>query len=582
MISRKLAGYLKFYKLDLTIVMISLLFVSLALLAMGNSFKQLIDNGLKSNNSLSIDHSTLLISVLIVIFSIGSFFRSYFINKIAENIINQIKQEAYKNIIHYEIAYFEELKIGDIISRLSTDLELLSKLITNFLSFFVRNSIMLVGSIVLMFFQSPKLSVLITIIIPLSLLPLIKFSKYVRKLSKNALQAQSNIAANLEETISNIVAIKSFNQEENKIRLFNIQITDYLKFASKRLKIRSMFFAVSIAVILFSVTIVVWVGSRDIIDNNLSSGQMISFIYYAIIAGLSGGGILELLSEIHSSLVASERVFALIDYHTNENTNLSTYNSHNDKNASIIEFENVSFSYKSRQDILVLNSLSCTIGGGKFIGIVGRSGAGKSTLIQLLLKFYSPTKGVIKVAGQDITQINTQYLRNLIAYVPQDPSIFSGTIRSNIAFAKPDASEEEIIQAANVSGINEFIDSLQKGLDTEIGEKGIRLSGGQKQRIAISRAILYNPEIMLLDEATSALDSENEQKLLSNLQTSLKGKTILSIAHRISTIEQADEILVIDRGRLVAIDTHARLLQNSEIYRIICKEQQINLLKANL
>ncbi len=548
---------------------------------MGNSFKQLIDNGLKSNNSLSIDHSISLISVLIIIFSIGSFFRSYFINKIAENIINQIKQEAYRNIIHYEIASFEELKIGDIISRLSTDLELLSKLITNFLSFFVRNSIMLVGSIVLMFFQSPKLSVLITIIIPLSLLPLIKFSKYVRKLSKNALQAQSNIAANLEETISNIVAIKSFNQEENKIRFFDIQITDYLKSASKRLKIRSIFFAVSIAVILFSVTIVVWVGSRDIIDNNLSSGQMISFIYYAIIAGLSGGGILELLSEMHSSLVASERVFALIDYHTDEYKDLSTYNSHNDKNASIIEFENVSFSYKSRQDILVLNSLSCTIGSGKFIGIVGRSGAGKSTLIQLLLKFYSPTKGVIKVAGQDITQINTQYLRNSIAYVPQDPSIFSGTIRSNIAFAKPDASEAEIIQAANVSGINEFIDSLQKGLDTEIGEKGIRLSGGQKQRIAISRAILYNPEIMLLDEATSALDSENEQKLLSNLQTALKGKTILSIAHRISTIEQADEILVIDRGRLVAIGTHAQLLQNSEIYRIICKEQQINLLKAN-
>lgn len=580
MIPRKLARYLKLYKLDLTIVMIALLFVSLALLAIGSTFRQLIDNGLKSNNSLSIDHSILLISILIIIFSIGSFFRSYFINKIAENIVNQIKQEAYKNIIHFDIAYFEELKIGDIISRLTTDLELLSKLITNFLSFFVRNSIMLVGSIVLMFLQSPKLSVLITVIIPLVSLPLIRFSKYVRKLSKNALQTQSNIAANLEETISNIAAIKSFNQEENKIKFFNIQITDYSKFASQRLKIRSIFFAVSIAAVLFSITMVVWVGSRDIINGNVSSGQMISFIYYAIMAGLSGGGILELLSEVDSSLVASERVFALIDYPTNEHTDLSKYDNHHNKNSPIIEFEDVSFSYKSRPDILVLNSLSCTIESGRFIGIVGRSGVGKSTLMQLLLKFYFPTKGVIKIAGQDITQTNTKYLRKLIAYVPQDPSIFSGTIRSNIAFAKPDASEEEINQAANISGIKEFIDSLQEGLDTEIGEKGIRLSGGQKQRIAISRAILYNPEIMLLDEATSALDSENEQKLLSKLQKALKGKTILSIAHRISTIEQADEILVIDRGHLVALGTHAKLLQNCEIYRVICKEQLINLSKT--
>ncbi len=571
-------SYLKLYKLDLAIVMLALLCVSISLLAIGGSFRQLIDNGLKAHYLQSIDQSILYITILIIIFSVGSFFRSYFINNIAEKIVSTIRQEAYSNIINFDIACFEELKIGDIISRLTIDIELISKLIINFLSFFVRNLIMLIGGIILMFFQSPKLAVIVITIIPLLLLPLMKFGKYVRNLSKNALKSQANIAANLEETVSNICTIQAFNQQANKIADFNKQISDYLKHTADRLKIRSIFFAIAISVILFSITIVIWVGSRDIVHGHLSSGQMISFIYYAIIAGMSSGGIFELLSEVHSSLVASERVFALIDYSSkNQHTNIQICDYQNNKTSRIIEFENVSFIYPSRLDSLVIDDLSFKIDRGKFIGIVGRSGAGKSTMMQLMLKFYFPKKGIIRIAKQDISKTNDQQIRRMIAYVPQDSSIFSGTIRSNIVFAKPDASEEEIIKAANNTGIMDFIQNLQEGLDTEIGEKGIKLSGGQKQRIAISRAILYNPEILLLDEAMSALDSESEQKLLDRLQKIMKDKTILSIAHRISSIEQADEILVIDHGRLIARDTHAKLLEKCEIYKIICKEQSINL-----
>lgn len=571
-------SYLKLYKLDLAIVMLALLCVSVSLLAIGGSFRQLIDNGLKAHYLQSIDQSILYITILIIIFSVGSFFRSYFINNIAEKIVSTIRQEAYSNIINFDIACFEELKIGDIISRLTIDIELISKLIINFLSFFVRNSIMLIGGIILMFFQSPKLSVIVITIIPLLLLPLIKFGKYVRNLSKNALKSQANIAVNLEETVSNICTIQAFNQQANKIADFNRQISDYLKHTADRLKIRSIFFAIAISVILVSITIVIWVGSRDIVYGDLSSGQMISFIYYAIIAGMSSGGIFELLSEVHSSLIASERVFALIDYSSkNQHTNIQICDYQDNKTSRIIEFENVSFIYPSRLDSLVIDDLSFKIDRGKFIGIVGRSGGGKSTMMQLMLKFYFPKKGIIRIAKQDISKTNDQQIRRMIAYVPQDSSIFSGTIRSNIVFANPDASEEEIIKAANNTGIMDFVQNLQEGLDAEIGEKGIKLSGGQKQRIAISRAILYNPEILLLDEAMSALDSESEQKLLDRLQKIMKDKTILSIAHRISSIEQADEILVIDHGRLIARDTHAKLLEKCEIYKIICKEQSINL-----
>ncbi|WP_375319317.1 ABC transporter ATP-binding protein [Candidatus Tisiphia endosymbiont of Oplodontha viridula] len=571
-------NYLKFYKLDLAIVMLALLCVSISLLAIGGAFRQLIDSGLKEDYLQSIDQSISYISVLILVFSLGSFFRSYFINNIAEKIVSTIRQEAYSNIINFDIACFEELKIGDIISRLNVDIELISKLIVNFLSFFVRNSIMLIGGIILMFYQSPKLAAIVIIIIPLLLLPLIRFGKYVRNLSKNVLKSQANITANLEESVSNIRAIQAFNQQTNKIAAFNQQISDYSQHAANRLKIRSAFFALAISVILFSITIVIWIGSRDIVQGHLSSGQMISFIYYAIIAGVSSGGIFELLSEVHSSLVASERVFALIDYSgKNQRTNIPMNGYKVLPDHLSIEFENVSFAYPSRLNNLVIDDLSFKIEQGKFVGIVGRSGAGKSTIMQLMLKFYFPEKGIIRIAGQDISKTQDHQIRRKIAHVPQDSSIFSGTIRSNIAFAKPDASIEEIIEAANNVGIMDFVQNLKEGLDTEIGEKGIRLSGGQKQRIAISRAILYNPEILLLDEAMSALDSENEQKLLNKLQEIMKGKTILSIAHRISSIEQADEIMLIDRGKLIARDTHARLLEKCEIYKIICQEQSINL-----
>ncbi|MCC8417541.1 MAG: ATP-binding cassette domain-containing protein [Rickettsia endosymbiont of Bryobia graminum] len=609
----RLISYLKSYKADLSIVMIALLCVSLSLLGLGSVFRGLIDNGLNNHHTLEVNKSILLLVGLIIIFSVGSFFRSYFINNVTEKIINQIREEAYNKIINFQISSFEELKVGDIISRLTVDIELFSKLIINFLSFFIRNSIMLVGAVILMFYQSPKLTFLAIVIIPLLLFPLIQFGKYIKILSKKVLEMQADITANLEESVTNIVVIQAFNQQVNKISNFKKQTASYLQCTSSRLKIRSIFFAIAIAVILFSITLVIWIGSRDILSGNLTSGQMLSFIYYALVASLSSGGIFELLSEVHSSIAASERVFALIDYDSYHNVipvkagiQSNTY-SHsrldpeskkilkrvqddgykvldsrclsndnsivNNSSNFAIEFSNINFSYPSRPDLLIFKGLSFEIKKGQFIGIVGRSGAGKSTIMQLLLKFYFFEQGIIKIMGQDMANIIPKQIRQLIGYVPQDASIFSGTIKSNIAFVKPDASEEEIIRAATITGIIDFTKNLSEGLDTEIGEKGIRLSGGQKQRIAISRAILYNPEILLLDEAMSALDNENEQKLLRNLKRVMQGKTIISIAHRIASVQQADEIMVIDHGLLIARDSHSNLLKNCETYQILCKEE---------
>ncbi|HJD66407.1 MAG TPA: ATP-binding cassette domain-containing protein [Rickettsia endosymbiont of Bembidion nr. Transversale] len=565
----RLAKNLRFYKKDLIVVIISLLSVSLALLLIGNVFRNLVDQGLVLDRTAAVDKSILYICLLIIILSIASFFRSYFINNVAEKVSSQIRKDAYSKLINYEITEFEELKIGDIISRLTSDIDQISKLIVNFLSFFIRNSVMLVGSIILMFFESFKLASIVIITIPLLLIPIIKFGKHVKALSKKTLESQSLLASDINESFSNIKTIHAFGGQAAKITEFNNLLQDYLTYSAARLKIRALFFAFSMAFIFLGVTLVIWIGVWDIVKGNLSSGQIISFIYYAIIAGFSSGGIFELLSEMHLPLAALERIVTIIDKSPIVNHN--NYSDLKPVNSISLEFKNVNFSYPSRPNLKIINNISFKIDSTQFIGIVGRSGSGKSTLMQLLLRFYIQESGIILVNNQDIALLNPNEIRKLIAYVPQEASIFSGTIKSNIMFGN-DSSEEEITEIIKITGIADFADKIPDRINAKIGEKGVRLSGGQKQRIALARALLRKPQILLLDEAMNALDSQSEQKLLSSIKDIMKGKIIISIAHRISSIESADNILIIDKGAVEAEGTHAHLLKTSDLYRTIYKE----------
>jgi len=434
---------------------------------------------------------------------------------------------------------------------------------------------MLIGGIILMFFESFKLASIVIITIPILLIPLIKFGKHVKALSKKALESKSLLASDIDESFNNIRAIYAFNNQTNKIADFDTKLQNYLTYCKTRLKIRALFFAISIAVIFLAITLVVWIGVSDIVKGNLSAGQIISFIYYAIIAGVSCGGIFELLSEMHLPVTALERITTIID------KSPITHNDYlelNNSSSISIEFKNVDFTYHSRPNLRIINNMSFKVNAdkfvaNKFIGIVGRSGAGKSTIIQLLLRFYQQESGIILINNQDTAYLNPIELRKLIAYVPQEASIFSGTIRSNIIFGNNEASNDAINEMVKITGIAEFADKIHDGINAKIGEKGVRLSGGQKQRIALARALLRKPQILLLDEAMSALDSESEQKLLNEIRKIMKGKIIISIAHRISSIESADNILVIDKGLVAASGTHSNLLQNSEIYRNICREQ---------
>lgn len=569
-----LLEYVKGYKGNLLIVFCSLFLVATSLLLIGWVFRHLVDNGLNINNLHFINDSIFLLFILIGLFAVGSFFRSYFINLVTEKIIAQIKTDTYKNLLQLEIATFEELKIGDIISRLSSDLESVGNLISNFLSFFIRNSIMLIGAIFMMFLQSPKLSIMVIITIPILLVPILRLSNHVRSISKKVMNEKAELFNFIEESFFGIRTLYSFNQQIHSIEKFSDKMNFYLKHSASRLRLRSLFFALAILVIAGSITTVIWVGSVDIISNKMTSGQMVSFIYYAIMVGMSGGGIAELFSELQGPLAALDRIFELRFLKSNKEVFITTDEFHQDTFEEFLAFKNVTFSYPSRPSVKVLDDVSFDIKPQQFIGIVGKSGSGKSTIMQLLLGFYQFSTGNIVVCGKALHAYQLNDLRKLIGYAPQDPTIFSGSIRSNIMFSKPDATPEEFENVIKLCGIDKIVKKLPDGIDTEIGEKGVRLSGGQKQRISIARVLLYKPEILLLDESTSALDSESEKEIIDNIKDFMKNKAIISIAHRISSIENADSILVLDQGKILDYGTHSYLLKSCNIYLSLYQKQQ--------
>lgn len=572
----KLSQYIRKYTKNCIIVLIAIAGVSIALLGLGVTFRKLVDSGLSAESLENINNTIVMICIFIVIFGICSFLRSYFINNLAEHIIGDLRNDIIKTLMKFKIEYFEDFKTGNMISTFTTDMEIVSKLIIDTLSFILRNTFMLFGAIVLMFIQSYKLSLIVIMVVPLLILPAKKLGKYLRSLSRNISNMQDDFISALIQNFSFIKTLYSFNQQNRKINEFNNQIKSYLINSSHRLKIRALFFATTISSIMLAITAVIWIGSNDIITGNLSSGQMVSFIYYAVIVGVTSGSIIEFLSESNKSLTALNNIFSIIEnseikIETEQHNNLDLLGN----NKLNIIFNNVSFSYPSRKDIKIFDNISLEIKHNQFIGIAGKSGSGKSTLIQLLLKFYELHSGQITIGGINISEISNNKIRSLISYVGQDSSIFSGSIKDNITFSNIAASDEEIKLALQITGLDLFINTLDQGIDTIVGENGFRLSGGQKQRIILARGILYNAPIMFLDESTSNLDSQSEQYILSALKKHMYNKTLIIVAHRISAIFDADNIFLINNGIVEAQGTHEELLKRSSIYHNMCTEQHL-------
>jgi ABC transporter fused permease/ATP-binding protein len=538
--------------------LIFLLFTGATALAFPKLMGMLIDCVKNKDNSQANAIALGLIAILFLQ-SIFSFFRLYLFVNFTEHTLANLRLSLYSNLVKLPMSFFSQKRVGELNSRISSDITQIQDTLTSTIAEFLRQFILIIGGVLLLANESIKLTLLMLSVVPLVAVAAVIFGRFIRKYSKNVQDKVAESQVIVEETMQGISIVKAFANEWYEIARYNGKIKEVVKLAIKGGKYRGYFASFIIFCLFGAIVAVVWFGVRLSISGEMSVGQLISFVLYSTFVGASFGGIAELYAQIQKAIGATERVFELLD-ETPEKINSVQNASLTHKIKGNVTFKNVAFSYHSRKEIKVLKDVSFTANFGQKIAIVGPSGTGKSTIASLLLRFYNIDSGEILVDGKNIYDYDLENLRGNMSIVPQDVILFGGTIKENIAYGKPNATEAEILLAAKQANALNFIEGFPEKFETIVGERGIKLSGGQRQRIAIARALLKNPSILILDEATSSLDSESEKLVQEALEILMEGRTSIIIAHRLSTIRSADQILVLDNGRITEQGTHQELI----------------------
>ena len=530
------------------------------------------------NNKDTAQANFIALSLLGILFmqSIFSFFRlSLFVN-FTENTLANLRLALYSNLVKLPMSFFSQKRVGELNSRISSDITQIQDTLTSTIAEFLRQFILIIGGIALLATESFKLTLLMLSVVPLVAVAAVIFGRFIRSYSKKVQDKVAESQVIVEETMQGISIVKAFANEWYEIARYKTQIKEVIQIAIKGGKYRGYFASFIIFCLFGAIVAVVWYGVQLSIAGEMSVGQLISFVLYSTFVGASFGGIAELYAQIQKAIGATERVFELLD-ETPEKIQATTAHQSIEKIKGNVNFKNVAFKYPSRKEMEVLKDVSFTAQFGQKIAIVGPSGAGKSTIASLLLRFYSIAEGSIEIDNKNIYDYDLEQLRGNMSIVPQDVILFGGTIRENIAYGKPNATEEEILAAAQQANAYNFIESFPEKLDTIVGERGVKLSGGQRQRIAIARALLKNPSILILDEATSSLDSESEKLVQEALEILMEGRTSIIIAHRLSTIRSADQILVLDKGIIAEKGTHQELIAlDNGIYKNLSNLQFSN------
>ena len=538
--------------------LVFLLFTGATALAFPKLMGMLIDCVKNKDNT----QANMIAGGLIVILflqSIFSFFRLYLFVNFTENTLANLRLSLYSNLVKLPMSFFSQKRVGELNSRISSDITQIQDTLTSTIAEFLRQFILIIGGVLLLANESIKLTLLMLSVVPLVAVAAVIFGRFIRKYSKNVQDKVAESQVIVEETMQGISIVKAFANEWYEIARYNGKIKEVVAIAIKGGKYRGYFASFIIFCLFGAIVAVVWFGVRLSISGEMSVGQLISFVLYSTFVGASFGGIAELYAQIQKAIGATERVFELLD-ETPEKINSVRDPAAIEKIKGNVTFKNVAFSYHSRKEIKVLKDVSFTANFGQKIAIVGPSGTGKSTIASLLLRFYTIDEGEILVDGKNIYDFDLESLRGNMSIVPQDVILFGGTIKENIAYGNPNATEEEIVTASKQANAYNFIESFPEKFETIVGERGIKLSGGQRQRIAIARALLKNPSILILDEATSSLDSESEKLVQEALEILMQGRTSIIIAHRLSTIRSADQILVLDKGKITEQGTHQELI----------------------
>ena len=528
---------------------------------------------LENLNFSNINAVALLLLILFILQSLFSYFRIVLFTNVTENALRDIRKDAFSRLIYMPMDFYNRNKVGSLTSRLSADIALIQETLRTTIAEFFRQFIIVIGSIIFITIVSWRLALIMLATVPVMALIAVIFGRFIRKLSKQAQDAAADSNSVIEESLMGIGNIKTFTNENYILKKYRKVIEDIRSINIKSGTWRGLFVSFIILCLFGAIIFIIWQGLHMTLGPNptLDRGDFFAFVMFTVFMGASIGSIPDLYASIQKAVGATEHLMTLIE----EDTEKQLYKGTETPGLKgKLVFENLSFSYPQRKDIEVLKNLSFEVEVGKKIAFVGSSGAGKSTIAALIQRYYSPESGSIKFDGYNNEDIDIQHLRSHIALVPQEVILFSGTIKENIAFGNPDASEEEIINAAKKANAYEFIESFPDKFQTEVGDRGIQLSGGQKQRIAIARAIIKDPKILILDEATSALDSESEKLVQDALDELMKGRTSIIIAHRLSTIQKADEILVLDKGQIVERGSHENLIEVSGRYSELYNIQQ--------
>ena len=560
------------YRRRVILALVALVVAAGAMLAVGQGLRAVIDRGFAAGDPAWLDRTLAAMVAVILVLALATYVRFYNVSWLGERVTADLRRRVFDHLLTLPPAWFEAGRTGEVITRLTADTTQIENVIGSSLSIALRNALLLVGGLVLLFTTSLKLSLLTVAGVPLVVTPIIVFGRRVRTLARASQARVAALGERIDETIHEIRIVQAYGHEAADRRAFGALVEQSFATARQRVANRALLVACVLVLVFGAIAFILWVGGHDVLAGELSAGQLSAFVFYAAIVAGSVGALSEVWGDLQRATGATERLLEILSTRPAIQAPAQA-RALPEPARGAIDFERVSFRYPSRPDTPALDDFNLRVAPGETVALVGPSGAGKSTVFQLLLRFYDPEGGVIRIDGLPLTEADPLALRRRMALVSQEAVIFAASVADNVRYARPDASPAEVHAACAAAFADEFIARLPEGYETDLGERGVRLSGGQRQRIAIARAILADRPILLLDEATSALDAESERMVQTALEGLMRGRTTLVIAHRLATVQQADRIVVLDGGRVVQQGRHADLISAGGLYARLARLQ---------